>query len=281
MRIPSAVLRRSGLLAAVTLLTVACSETTAPAPGAIRSRVDAGGYQIELERWTGTGPTVVLIAGLGEPMTTWRDLPSRIRDVAAVVRYDRGGVGTSADAPDQRTADDVARELRMALESAGVPGPYVLVAHSVGGLHMQRFAQRYPSLVAGLVFVDATPHQPILGLAAAVPPDQLAAILRQGADDLQLTRGSRKEFLAQVQTAQQVEGGGRLPDVPTYVLSSLKVGPGETAEAKQEAFELHRQWVAQMTNGIHVGVPDAGHHIHWDKPDAVLNAIRHVVMAAR
>ncbi len=46
-------------------------------------------------------------------------------------------------------------DLHALLRSAGVPGPYVLVGHSYGGLMVRLFAQTYPSKTAGLVFVDA------------------------------------------------------------------------------------------------------------------------------
>jgi len=38
-----------------------------------------------------------------------------------------------------------------------VPGPYVLVGHSNGGLYVRRYAGLYPEDVAGLVLLDATP----------------------------------------------------------------------------------------------------------------------------
>jgi pimeloyl-ACP methyl ester carboxylesterase len=45
-------------------------------------------------------------------------------------------------------------ELRLLLERAGVPPPYVLVGHSFGGLIIRAFARAHPAEVAGLVFVD-------------------------------------------------------------------------------------------------------------------------------
>ncbi len=39
-------------------------------------------------------------------------------------------------------------------EDAGVPAPYLLVGHSLGGLYVQRYAQRFPDEVAALLFLD-------------------------------------------------------------------------------------------------------------------------------
>jgi pimeloyl-ACP methyl ester carboxylesterase len=35
-----------------------------------------------------------------------------------------------------------------------VPAPYLLVGHSLGGAYVQRYAQRFPDEVAGLLLLD-------------------------------------------------------------------------------------------------------------------------------
>ena len=54
-----------------------------------------------------------------------------------------------------RTAESVVADLHALLETAAVPGPYVLVGHSLGGLFVRLYAATYPDEVAGLVLVDA------------------------------------------------------------------------------------------------------------------------------
>jgi pimeloyl-ACP methyl ester carboxylesterase len=60
--------------------------------------------------------------------------------------------------------------LKQLLENAEVKGPYVLVGHSLGGLNMQVFADRYPDLVSGLILLDPPPLPFITGQV----PDQAA-----------------------------------------------------------------------------------------------------------
>ena len=55
-----------------------------------------------------------------------------------------------------RDAHQIATELHTLLMQAGVPGPYVLVGHSFGGLYVRTYAADYPGEVAGVVLVDAT-----------------------------------------------------------------------------------------------------------------------------
>jgi pimeloyl-ACP methyl ester carboxylesterase len=54
-----------------------------------------------------------------------------------------------------RTLPSMVSDLDKLLKSAHVPGPYLLVGHSYGGMIVRLFAQTHPSLTAGLVLVDA------------------------------------------------------------------------------------------------------------------------------
>jgi pimeloyl-ACP methyl ester carboxylesterase len=42
------------------------------------------------------------------------------------------------------------------LQTANVPGPYILVGHSAGGKYFRTYARQYPSEVLGMVFVDSS-----------------------------------------------------------------------------------------------------------------------------
>jgi pimeloyl-ACP methyl ester carboxylesterase len=100
------------------------------------------------------GPTVVLESGLGEMSLDWRIVQPELATFSRVVAYDRAGLGWSEPGPQPRTAGRIADELHAALHNAGVPGPYVLVAHSNGAKDARIFASRYRDEVAGLVLVD-------------------------------------------------------------------------------------------------------------------------------
>ena len=89
------------------------------------------------------------MTGLG-----YLNLHGQVSQFATSVLYDRSGTGWSDHAELPRSATEVTDELRSLLRVAGVPAPYVLVGHSLGGLYARRFAQRFPADVAGLVFLD-------------------------------------------------------------------------------------------------------------------------------
>jgi pimeloyl-ACP methyl ester carboxylesterase len=128
--------------------------------------VDVGGYQLHI-RATGEGQmTVILDAGLGDSSLVWATVQHEVAKFARVCSYDRAGLGWSETSPRPRTSQEIARELHALLANAQVPGPYVLVGHSFGGLNVRLFAHDYPHETAGIVLIDAS-HE---DQGARVPP---------------------------------------------------------------------------------------------------------------
>ncbi|NHD18349.1 MULTISPECIES: alpha/beta hydrolase [unclassified Actinopolyspora] len=120
--------------------------------------IDVDGHRIHLvcDGARETGPTVVFENGMTCPLQEWEWIAPRIAEHTGTVRYDRPGNGFSDPTPHPRTADRMATELETVLERARVPGPYILVGHSFGGLLVRHFAHRNPERTAGVVLVDAT-----------------------------------------------------------------------------------------------------------------------------
>jgi pimeloyl-ACP methyl ester carboxylesterase len=50
----------------------------------------------------------------------------------------------------------MADDLYVLVRAAGIPPPYVLVGHSIGGVIARRFYVRYPGLVAGMALVESS-----------------------------------------------------------------------------------------------------------------------------
>jgi pimeloyl-ACP methyl ester carboxylesterase len=88
----------------------------------------------------------------------WSYVQPAIAPVTRVCAYDRAGYGWSDTGPLPRTSQQVVNELHTLLHNAGIQGPYVLAAWSLGGLFSRLYASRYPDEVAGMVLVD-TAHE--------------------------------------------------------------------------------------------------------------------------
>lgn len=99
-------------------------------------------------------PTILLEAGLMSTVLSWNEVRDELVRSHRVVSYDRAGLGWSEPGPLPRTLDRLIDELDTLLERAAIPGPFVLVGHSFGGLTMPLFAARYPAKTVGIVLVD-------------------------------------------------------------------------------------------------------------------------------
>ncbi|MCE7859074.1 MAG: alpha/beta hydrolase [Chloroflexi bacterium CFX2] len=122
-----------------------------PAPGKL---VDVNGHLMQIHCVGSGSPTVVIDAGNGSFSVEWMPIQDELSRSTRVCVYDRPGYGWSEAAPGPRDGAQVVSELHDLLEAVGEAGPYLLVGHSLGGVHVRLFALTYPDEVAGLVLVD-------------------------------------------------------------------------------------------------------------------------------
>lgn len=104
---------------------------------------------------TGKGaPTVILEGGWTATTVSWRKVQPALSTITRVCSYDRAGYGFSDPGPNPRTAQAVADDLASLFKAAKLEGPYIIVAHSLGGLDVRLFVDQHRKDVAGLVLVD-------------------------------------------------------------------------------------------------------------------------------
>jgi len=147
----------------VVAFEMALAAQTIPPPGRL---VDIGGWRLHLN-CTGDAkpgePTVVLEAGGGDFSVTWALVQPNIAAFARVCSYDRAGSGWSDLGPNPRTMRQAVYELHALLSRASVPPPYVMVGHSFGGFLVRLYATTYPTEVVGLVLVDSSHEDDLVG----------------------------------------------------------------------------------------------------------------------
>jgi pimeloyl-ACP methyl ester carboxylesterase len=259
------------------------------------ARVDIGGRALFLQ-CTAPGdpaaPTVILEAGLAADHSSWAQVQPVAAAHARVCSYDRAGLGQSDPGPSPRDAAMISADLAALLKSAAVPGPYLLVGHSFGGLFARRFAADNSASVAGLVFVDAVHEEWWARALAALPPET--------PDDSQRLQGFRRFLTSEVAdparnaegvdipaTAEQVRAAGSLDARPVVVLTAgisdvLAPGLPPEVQARLDALlqdELPRELAGLSSDSTVVVVPDSGHNIPQQRPDMVVLAIQAVLAA--
>ncbi len=290
---------------------VARADRAARAPGML---VDVGGRRLHLY-CTGSGaPTVILEAGASSGFYSFWEMQPRIPFRAC--SYDRAGLGFSDGRPGRRVSSDIAQDLHELLRRAGERPPYVLVGHSLGGLFVRKFAELYPRDVAGMVLLDsahedaerlrppevAAAWQPMReriqaeraktiekGRRTGVwPGGPLPAFLPNTLEE-RITRQLKSEKWWQARHSEaeiyerepDVPAERRRLDMPLVVFTATRLVKFDTFsdEAHAKFVEHHIAMDAELASrsprGEHI-VLDVNHGVHWDAPDAVIDAIRRV-----
>lgn len=96
------------------------------------------------------GPLLVFLNSLGTDFRIWRGVVDRLAGAFPTLLYDKRGHGLSDTGEAPYAMDDHVDDLAGLLDRIGA-GKVVLCGLSVGGLIAQRFQQRYPDRLLGLV----------------------------------------------------------------------------------------------------------------------------------
>jgi pimeloyl-ACP methyl ester carboxylesterase len=220
-------------------------------------------------------PAVVFENGLGGRLEWWAKVFPVIAQETTVFAYNRAGTGTSAEASTPRDGDSVTEELRRNLRDKGIPPPYVLVGHSLGGLYMQLYARRYPEDVAGLVLVDSTHPEQLKGAGAKDNWPTWIKLLF----DVLLSSAASKELEALPATGAAMLALPPLIGKPVVILIAQQP-MSEASELARDA-NAKRSEIVRLHPGAKQVWVDSGHAIPLEKPDAVIAAIHEVLHSAQ
>jgi pimeloyl-ACP methyl ester carboxylesterase len=150
--------------------------------------VDIGTARLHLHESGSGSPTVILEAGIAASSLSWDLVQPDVAQLTRVCSYDRAGLGWSDLNPNPPNLQQIVADLHATLTAAAIPGPYILVGHSFGGLVVRAFAAAYPEESAGLVLVD-----PVLPAEWIALPEDRRRMLAYG---VMLSR--RGAFLARI-----------------------------------------------------------------------------------
>jgi pimeloyl-ACP methyl ester carboxylesterase len=182
------------------------------------------------------------------------------------------------------------------LRKLGIPGPYVLVGHSLGGVNLQIYAARYPNEVAGMVLLDPPPlawllgegYRDLLDLANRMT-DEWQQAADSGLDSanmqerreavfLQMLASEHREMLGRsARLASDIESFG---DLLLTVIASGVPNPafGDAASGYQEYWiEQSGALASKSSRGKLILAEHNTHRLHADAEDLVVESILSVV----
>lgn len=229
------------------------SASAAPPASVAQADGHAVAYQVQ-----GQGrPVLVLISGLGDGMASFRDVAPDLAAHATVILYDRAGYGGSGAPAGPRDAAAVARELDALLAASGVPGPYVLAGHSIGGLYAEYFAAHHPDAVAGLILEESRPA----GFTARCRAAGLSMCVATPNMMTFAPKGAQAEVAALHAAVAQVDALAPATGKPVLVLSRAP-GPKPFDSLWTQA---QSDLAARYPGALHRTAPAGGHYVHRDQ----------------
>ena len=280
------------------LFLISCGRTPAssPASGAIgrTELIDIGGRKLQLLSCGQGAPTVIIEAGMGEPGVesgSWNKVTAEISKANRVLLYDRAGLGKSDPAPKlPRTSLDVARDLNALLTKAGVEGPYLLVGHSYGGMHIRIFSSQYPDKVLGMVLVDsAHPDQDQRWLSSLGPETASESEPVRKARQFLAARtlpSSNPESIDPAASSAQVRAAPGLGGKPLVILShssKFRLDPSLPEDVSQKLENICREVQTDLkrisSNSTLRQSASGGHYLQTEDPDLVIQGIRQALDA--
>jgi pimeloyl-ACP methyl ester carboxylesterase len=241
----------------------------------------------------GKGPPIVILHGLFGSGRNWTSVAKRLAASHRVFTVDLRNHGASPWA-ETMSYRDMAEDVCDFIRARGL-GPIALMGHSMGGKVAMVAALSYPGLAHRLVVVDIAPvdNPPtLLAYVQAMRAVDLARVTRRSEVDALLAPviqdAAERQFLLQNLAAENGKLAWRLnleaiernfPDIigfpetgweRAYAGPVLFVAGGRSTYVRPEHEEAIRRLFLRAQV---VRIPDAGHWVHAERPDAFLAAV--------
>jgi pimeloyl-ACP methyl ester carboxylesterase len=250
--------------------------------------VEVDGRSVYLDcRGAGT-PTVILETGFGGGADGWGHVLDGVAAFTRVCAWDRPGIGRSA-ARGLHSAGEAAADLRAALEAASEVGPFIVVAHSFGGVYARVFAAAAPpgnrqatARDAVLAFVMLDTYEPDLGVEndAELSPETRAMVRQALVDGGAMFQAGEELDWAATLAELRPLNPTELPAVLLFADPSQHYGGHEPAVTAALIAAWYRAIPARYPKGALEIVP-TGHFVHLERPDLVIERVRRLVTEQR
>lgn len=233
----------------------------------ISQKIDIGNYGLYAYSIGKGKPTILFESGYGDSHEVWNQIQSAVSEDNKTLSYDRAGLGQSDASPLRRITINQVHELHKLLENTKVKGPYIIVAHSIGGYNARLFAAEYPKEVDGIIFVDVSHEDQDKKILPLLTPEYQELYKSQFS-----VEGNYEDF---EESAKMVaEHRDALKKIPITVLTATNHEMGQ--EVENIWLGLQNDLASMSNNSRHYFV-DCGHYIQDEKPQVVIDAIEEMI----
>ena len=253
--------------------------------------IDINGNNISIYVEGSGSKTLVFLSGsgTGSPILEFKSLYSLLSDEYRIVVVEKFGYGYSDVVDEDRNIQTVLSETRLALNKAGIDGPYVLCPHSMSGIEALYWAQEYPDEIEAIIGLDmAVPEYyenmkinlPLmklgqyaanLGITRLIPTLAESDAIKHGTltnDEKNRYRAifyNRTATVIMINEAKSVKDNARIvaqngvPQVP--MLLFISDGTGGTGFDKETWRRIQEKYISEVESGKYIEL-DCPHYVH-------------------
>ena len=226
---------------------------------------------------------ILLFSGAGVSLQGWEMLYPGIERVGRVLGWNRFGMQGSDRPRGRQSGAVVLGSLREMLGYVDLAPPYVLVAHSLGGLFANLYARLYPREVAGVLLIEAThpaDHE-VLKKHETQIERALAKLLVL--PDVFFRPNLQAELACVEDTVREIEAAGPFPEVPLRVVTGgLTPKAWMMSPAAVGARRANQQALARLSpRGEQVLAQKSGHFPQLTEPQLVLRVLEELLVEVR
>lgn len=253
--------------------------------------IDINGNNISIYVEGSGSKTLVFLSGGGtcSPILDFKSLYSLLSDEYRIVVVEKFGYGYSDVVDEDRNIQAVLSETRLALNKAGIDGPYVLCPHSMSGIEALYWAQEYPDEIEAIIGLDmAVPEYyenmkinlPLmklgqyaadLGITRLIPTLAESDAIKHGTltnDEKNRYRAifyNRTATVTMINEAKSVKDNARIvaqngvPQVP--MLLFISDGTGGTGFDKETWRRIQEKYISEVESGKYIEL-DCPHYVH-------------------
>lgn len=235
--------------------------------------------------------TLVFLSGGGtcSPILDFKSLYSLLSDEYRIVVVEKFGYGYSDIVDEDRNIQTILSETRLALNKAGIDGPYVLCPHSMSGIEALYWAQEYPDEIESIIGLDmAVPEYyenmkinlPLmklgqyaadLGITRLIPTLAESDAIKHGTltnDEKNRYRAifyNRTATVTMINEAKSVKDNARIvaqngvPQVP--MLLFISDATGGTGFDKETWRRIQEKYISEVESGKYIEL-DCPHYVH-------------------